>query len=1016
MFESTLEFVMSSALTQEYIEIFNDYTQRYGDAVCVLMQKGSFYEILQIKNDKENIGNATSIASLLNIQLTKSNKKIQEVSRTNPIMCGIPVHSLSKYIPVLLSHDYTIVIVDEVGPGRTRTKRQVAQVLSPGAPPIDMDVSSMSLENIILCIAVDIVPAHCITPCSSPSFTICAGLCTIDVTTGTVNLHEFFSDSTDIEHFYETTRSFIQMYKPKEVILHINKSESPEQIFTAPNESLRKLLNTSLLLDTLDLLPSTTHVSFIPFPKHYFDSSFQNELLNKLYSTINFGMLSPLETFDMERTVYAAVSFIVCTDFIYAHNETYLNNLLPPCLKDEKEALVLASNTLRQLHVLPIVDSGCHSQKFDSLFGVLDKVSTVIGRRKLKRLLSCPLTSDTAMLFSYGLTSDLEKTSYKTIEEHLEGIIDFERLHRKMALGVLHPYELFRLHNTYTKISYLFEYLSSHASITEMTHVQQILPDASLLSDFGDYQTKYSKTFIIDDLQKYSLNESAGNINNYFAKGAIRELDDLTVSISSIEMSLLELCTSFSKAVATKRDLASNDFSQVIKLACNDNDGYFFTTTNARANVLKKWLQETGKLDDFTFQSNKSETKIFSHFIEKCSRSLLQLRSELQIKIKEHYIATIKEFYAQYSHVMDKLLCFIESIDVANANLKCSKLYNYVRPVIDLDSQSPFFDARDLRHPIIERINTNTKYVPNDVALDSDHTGLILYGLNACGKSSLLRSIGLCIIMAQAGLYVPCSSFRFKPFKTIVSQVDLHDNLWKGQSSFVTEMMNLRSILKHSNESTLVLADELCKGSEVNSATAIFASAVNHLSSNNVKFAFTTHLHQVSQLPLIQQSNIVRIAHLSVDILKDNTIVFSRKLQDGPSQDLYGLEVAQALNLDSSFISTAFSIRNDIIGKRKEILVHKKSRYNKQKIVDHCEVCGYTTSSSNDIPLHTHHIHFQSSADSSGFIQHFHKNSKFNLVSLCHSCHDKVHNGDIEIYGYVQTTNGIHLDVRTRST
>ena len=286
---------------------------------------------------------------------------------------------------------------------------------------------------------------------------------------------------------------------------------------------------------------------------------------------------------------------------------------------------------------------------------------------------------------------------------------------------------------------------------------------------------------------------------------------------------------------------------------------------------------------------------------------------------------------------------------------------------------------------------------------------MILYALNACGKSSLLRSVGLSVIMAQCGMYVPCSRFVYSPFSTIVSQVELSDNLWKGQSSFKYEMIGLRKILKIADSKTLVLSDELTKGTEAVSATSIFASAALELSKRNCKFIFTTHLTDVAKLQEIQNDRGIMICHLNVEF-NDSEIVFGRKLKPGPCDELYGLEVAKAIGLESTFIENAFAIRNKMVNRSEKLVSTRRSRYNSKKILDSCEICEWKPLKNTDIPLDCHHIKFQCTANDQNFTGHYHKDSLYNLVTLCKMCHIKVHSGDIDINGYQQTTNGVKLD------
>ena len=142
-----------------------------------------------------------------------------------------------------------------------------------------------------------------------------------------------------------------------------------------------------------------------------------------------------------------------------------------------------------------------------------------------------------------------------------------------------------------------------------------------------------------------------------------------------------------------------------------------------------------------------------------------------------------------------------------------------------IDNENSYIDAKKLRHPIIEKI-ISTEYIPHNLELGKKEIGILLYGLNAAGKSSLMKSVGINVIMAQAGMYVSADSFEFKPYKSIFTRISNNDNLFKGQSTFAVEMSELRGILTRANNSSLVLGDELCSGTETTSAVAIVATGI----------------------------------------------------------------------------------------------------------------------------------------------------------------------------------------------
>ena len=214
--------------------------------------------------------------------------------------------------------------------------------------------------------------------------------------------------------------------------------------------------------------------------------------------------------------------------------------------------------------------------------------------------------------------------------------------------------------------------------------------------------------------------------------------------------------------------------------------------------------------------------------------------------------------------------------------------------------------------------------------------------MNSCGKTSLLRALGLSVILAQAGCFVPASSFTFSPFKCMMTRILSRDNIMKGQSSFVAEMAELRAILKRARDGhTLVLADEITHGTEHTSGSSIFVSSVETLSARKVNFMFTTHLHNV--YPLVRSIPNVKVFHLSVAFPpsqggKDKKIVFERKLKNGPGGSIYGLEVCEFLGMDTEFLARAFQIRDMVTPDKADVIIRPKprpSKYNCKKWSKH---------------------------------------------------------------------------------
>tara|TARA_B100000963_G_C22575297_1_gene648111 strand:- start:237 stop:1502 length:1266 start_codon:yes stop_codon:yes gene_type:complete len=312
-----------------------------------------------------------------------------------------------------------------------------------------------------------------------------------------------------------------------------------------------------------------------------------------------------------------------------------------------------------------------------------------------------------------------------------------------------------------------------------------------------------------------------------------------------------------------------------------------------------------------------------------------------------------------------------------------------------------------VRHPIIERINDNYEYIPNDVNLSNNNTaGILLYGCNMCGKSSYMKSVGLNIIMAQAGFYTAAESFEYYPYKYIFTRISGNDNLFEHKSSFGVEMLELRNIFKRCDNRSLVLGDELCRGTESVSGKAIVAAGICKLRATNSHFIFATHLHGLDTITEVNELPHVKAYHLSVEYCRTSErLIYDRRMKEGSGSSLYGLEVCKAMDMDSDFLELANRIRKREAGENETLLGEEnKSHYNSKIYIDTCAICDNKAEE-------THHIKYQKDADTNGFIGHIHKNNKSNLVPLCKECHKKETYGKINIIGWIDTSDGRKLKV-----
>jgi DNA mismatch repair protein MutS len=230
-------------------------------------------------------------------------------------------------------------------------------------------------------------------------------------------------------------------------------------------------------------------------------------------------------------------------------------------------------------------------------------------------------------------------------------------------------------------------------------------------------------------------------------------------------------------------------------------------------------------------------------------------------------------------------------------------------------------------------------------------------------------------------------------------------------SSFVVEMTELRNILQRADKSSLIIGDEVCCGTEAISGVAIVSAAINELVSKKASFIFTSHLHELTDISIIKEKILedkLKIFHMHIEI-KDDLIIYERKLREGQGSNIYGIDVCKSLDMPLDFMKNAEMVKKEILGLNTTIINTKTSNYNSSIYMDICEVCRKNKANE------THHINYQMDADENGRFDNFNKNIQHNLITICDECHKNEHNGNISIVGYKMTNKGKKLEVESKS-
>ena len=963
-------------IINDYLDLQDKYEKRYGEKTIVLMEVGGFFEIYGIVNDFTKRGRIYEISDITNLSISKKCSKTQPISIKNPLMAGFPNHSFSKWRDILLKNNYTIIKIEQDSHGTKDPKRTVTEIISPG-----VNIETTNFTNNMMSIYLEEFKCHKTT---KPVLQI--GISIIDVTTGDNYVYETHSNPDDYTYALDEIFRFIGIFNPSEIIFHFENTK----------------LDKEKIENYLQIYQYQVHFNIYNSDKynHILKNKFKDQILNKIFK--NIGNLTPVEYISMEKMHFALNAFIYLLQFIYDHNENIILKLLKPKIWEPSKYLVLSHDSIYQLNIIPDKNKQ-YISGINSLWDVLDKTKTAIGKRFLKDNLLNPIINSNLLNKRYKLVETfLENDKYIEIRNVLKNIIDIERLHRRMAMKFMNPSSFLSLDLSYQNVNLVIQNIKN----TNNSHLLGIIPDTETLNKFKEFILDYNDKLLMDKLVGINLQNITSTI---FKKGLYKDIDKVQEKIDFYNLFLTQFQKTLSNLIDPSR--------KMVDLKQNDRDGHYFSITKSRLKTLKAALKDKDKLyinvknktveistSNLEIKSNTSGSKIFTTEIRNYSSLLVGQQQKMSKLCLEIFSELLQTYYDKYSIELKNITNFIGLLDFITNIAFVSKINNYFKPTIDERKES-YLIAKGLRHPIIEKIHNKVQYIPNDIYLgENNQNGILLYGVNAVGKSCLMKSVGIAIIMAQTGFYVPAKNFIYSPYKHIFTRISNNDNIFKGQSTFAVEMSELRSILKRSTENSLILGDELCSGTETTSAISLVAAGILRLSEKNSSFIFATHLHKLSTLDEILNCKNVNNYHMETIFDKaNNRLIYNRKLKNGSGSSIYGLEVAKAMDLDKEFIKTADLVRKKLMGNSETIVNNKTSQYNSEIIIDKCAIC-------NCITEEVHHIKEQHLANNKGMIEDFHKNNLFNLVQLCHKCHHEVHHGKLIIKGYIQTTRGIELD------
>lgn len=787
------------------------------------------------------------------------------------------------------------------------------------------------------------------------------GISFIDISTGKCYVYEIGSNKDDIDLVNNEVFRLIINYNPCEIVFLSDNSlneKDKEEIFLNLNLNnilVHKLWNKYEYCNIMN------------------DIKYQEKILKKVYKSVK-TQLSIIDLLNLEFLNFARISFCYLLQFAYDHNSDILDDIYRPEILEINKFLNLEYDTTLQLNIISLNNND------KPLLDILNKCNTSFGSRLFKERLLCPIICKKELTNRYDKIDEfMNNNLFKTISKKLSKILDLERIKRKLILLKLHPHEWSGFNISLENAKDIFEILEYNSEIMQVKELIQY----------------YNDVIDVELACKYNIFEIKGTI---FKKGLYDKIDQL----DEIQINLMKKINSVVHDITNTGK--HNGLDTCCKLEYTEREGYHIQITKKRYQNL----QSTNYTNTVILSQQKEYLKITTNDLNNYSKKLHDTITELSQLCLYYYKDFMTIFINKFNNMFDYIINIIADIDITCNNARNAYEYRYYRPKF-IEKNSGFIDAKSIRHPIIERINQNKQYIGNDIQLSEN--GVLLYGVNSSGKSSLMKAVGLNIIMAQCGMFVPCDELIYHPYHHIFTRIFGSDNIYKGLSSFTVEMIELRNILKRSNKYSLILGDEVCNGTESTSGLSIVASAIDNLLSKSSSFILATHLHELTKINLLKDyinNNKLNVYHLHISVIND-IIYYERKLKEGSGSSVYGIEVCKALDMPNDFMKTAEKIRKELQGIDTFIIGLDKSHYNKNINIEKCAICN---NESDD----THHINFQCNADNNGFFKHYHKNIEHNLVILCKKCHLKVHHDEIIINGYKETTEGLKLDYNTINT
>ena len=554
---------------------------------------------------------------------------------------------------------------------------------------------------------------------------------------------------------------------------------------------------------------------------------------------------------------------------------THINHITSLARIEEDKYVRMDRFTIRSLELIaPMNEDG------SSLLNVIDNTVTPMGGRMLRRWMVFPLKDEKPINERLDVVDYLfrEPDFRECINEQFHRIGDLERIISKVAVGRVSPREVVQLKNALMAI----QPVKTACLYAKSDTLKRIGEQLNLCESLRD---RIEKEIQADPPQLVAK-------GNVIALGFNQELDDLRSIRDNGKQYLLEI---------QEKEIAQTGITS-LKIGFNNVFGYYLEVRNTfKDKVPENWIRKQTLAQAERYIT--PELKEYEEKILGADEKILALETQLYMEL----IQDMQEFIPQIQINAN----LIAHLDCLLSFMKVSQMQRYVRPVVD---DSEVIDILQGRHPVIEtQLPIGEQYVPNDVLLDTEHQQIMMItGPNMAGKSALLRQTALIVLLAQIGCFVPAERARIGMVDKIFTRVGASDNISLGESTFMVEMTEASNILNNVTPRSLVLFDELGRGTSTYDGISIAWAIVEYLHEHSraqARTLFATHYHELNEM----EKNFPRIKNFNVSVKQvDGKIIFVRKLEKGGSEHSFGIHVAEIAGMPRSIVKRANIILKEL--------------------------------------------------------------------------------------------------------